>query len=319
VKSLKSIENKMKPLTVYAKYAWGVLIYNLIVIMWGAFVRATGSGAGCGQHWPTCQGEIIPIAPQLETLIEYSHRITSGLSLVSVVVLFIWAFRIYPKGNPTRTGAFLSFVFIIIESILGAGLVLLQLVAENVSMLRVFSMGIHLANTFMLVGVIALTAWWASGGTAIDFKSKKKEKNKLILALIIIVLVGVAGAVTALGDTLFPVHGADKAVTSVQVITKELLVKLRYLHPVLALGAALYLLNLFFHYRKANMSPALNIITKLGIFLYLLQILIGLTNIVLKVPTWLQLTHLLFADLVWISVVLLSAEILKKEPIPETS
>ncbi|MFN8454080.1 MAG: COX15/CtaA family protein [Anaerolineae bacterium] len=73
----------------FAKYVWTVLAYNLAVILWGAFVRASGSGAGCGSHWPLCNGEVIPRTPQMETLVEFTHRLTSGLALLLVIGLTI--------------------------------------------------------------------------------------------------------------------------------------------------------------------------------------------------------------------------------------
>ena len=120
-------------LTNFAKFAWGVLVYNLLVILWGAYVRATGSGAGCGSHWPLCNGEVIPRAPQIETIIEFTHRLMSGLSLLLVILLLIWAFRAYPRGSIVRKGAVLCMVFIITEALVGAGLVLFEWVAHDAS------------------------------------------------------------------------------------------------------------------------------------------------------------------------------------------
>ena len=77
----------------FARYGWGVLAFNLLVILWGAYVRASGSGAGCGAHWPLCNGEVIPRAPSVATLIEYSHRLTSGLALLGVLALLAWTWR----------------------------------------------------------------------------------------------------------------------------------------------------------------------------------------------------------------------------------
>src|SRR5574337_582113 len=108
----------------FAKFAWGVLAYNVGVILWGAYVRATGSGAGCGGHWPTCNGQAIPMAPSVTTLIEYSHRLSSGLALILVAAMLAWAFRAYPKKHPARLGAVLSAIFIVTEALVGAGLVL---------------------------------------------------------------------------------------------------------------------------------------------------------------------------------------------------
>ena len=147
-----------------SQFAWGVLAYNLAVILWGAYVRASGSGAGCGAHWPLCNGEVIPRAPSVATLIEYSHRLTSGLALLGVVALLVWTWRACAAGHPARRGAVLSLLFIITEAAVGAGLVLFELVADNATMARAMFMAAHLVNTFLLVAALTLTAWWLSGG-----------------------------------------------------------------------------------------------------------------------------------------------------------
>src|SRR5579864_6224423 len=134
-----------------ARYAWGVLAYNVAVILWGAYVRASGSGAGCGSHWPLCHGVILQRAPSAATLIEYSHRVTSGLAVVSVLVLLIWTWRERPAGDPSRTGAGLSVFFMLTEAAVGAGLVLFSLVADNASMARALFDAVHLLNTFLLL------------------------------------------------------------------------------------------------------------------------------------------------------------------------
>src|SRR5512138_1802042 len=120
----------------FIPYAWGVLIVNLAVILWGAYVRASGSGAGCGAHWPLCNGEVVPMSPQTATLVEFSHRLSSGVALVLIAGLVFWAFRAYPKGHVVRIGAVLSGCFILLEAALGAGLVLLELVAQDASVDR---------------------------------------------------------------------------------------------------------------------------------------------------------------------------------------
>ncbi len=188
----------------FAWYAWGVLAYNILVILWGAFVRASGSGAGCGSHWPTCNGEVIHWPEQTETLIEFTHRLTSGLALILIVGLLVWAFRSYPKGHPVRVGAVLSFIFILTEALIGAGLVLFGWVDENASAARAVAIAIHLVNTFILLAVLTLTAWWASpGGKPLQLKNSWLN-GALGLGFLAILGVGATGAVIALGDTLFP-------------------------------------------------------------------------------------------------------------------
>ena len=118
------------------RFAWLTLAYNIGVILWGAYVRATGSGAGCGEHWPLCNGVVIPRDPSAATIIEFSHRLTSGLALISVVVLLVWVWRAFKPGHPARRGAAWTVFFMVTEAGVGAGLVLFQLVAENASMAR---------------------------------------------------------------------------------------------------------------------------------------------------------------------------------------
>src|SRR5215210_7122332 len=146
-----------------ARFAWGVLAYNIAVILWGAFVRASGSGAGCGSHWPLCNGEVLPREPRIETIIELTHRVTSGIALLLVVGLVVMAYRHRPKGHPAHRAAVLTLIFMLTEAAVGAGLVLFELVADNQSMARAMFMATHLINTFFLLGAMTLTAHFASG------------------------------------------------------------------------------------------------------------------------------------------------------------
>lgn len=115
-------------------------------------------------YWPLCDGPVIPRSPQAETLIEYTHRLTSGASLLLVVGLVVWAFRAFPWGHQVRYGAALGLVFMLLEVLVGAGLVVFALVAGNDSLARAAMLAVHLANTFVLLAMLALTAWWVSGG-----------------------------------------------------------------------------------------------------------------------------------------------------------
>jgi heme a synthase len=153
-----------KPLSRFSKFAWILLVYTIFVILFGAFVRATGSGAGCGAHWPLCNGEVIPRPQAMETVIELTHRLTSGVMLIMVAVLGYWGFKIYPAGSMIRKAVVLTIFFTITEALVGAGLVLFGLVADNDSVARAFSMMVHLVNTFLLLAAITFTAWWATFG-----------------------------------------------------------------------------------------------------------------------------------------------------------
>lgn len=292
----------------FAKYTWSVLAFNLAVVLWGAFVRASGSGAGCGSHWPLCNGEVLPQPQRIQTIIEFTHRITSGIALLLVVGLVLWARRAVPKGHPARLGAILSLVFMVTEALLGAGLVLFEWVAHNSSLPRIASLGAHLVNTFLLLGSITLTAWWASGGPPVRLRGRGNVPWLIGLGAVGLLVVGMTGAMTALGDMLFPSASVIEGLRQDATPTAHLLIRLRVLHPALAVVVGLYVVGLGFWLirRDGAYSTTGRLSRSLGA-LVLLQWPAGAINIALLAPIWLQLGHLLLADAVWIAFVLTGA------------
>lgn len=299
----------------FARYAWGVLIYNLFVIVWGAFVRATGSGAGCGDHWPLCNGEVIPRAPEIETLIEFSHRVTSGLALFAVLGMVIWAWRRYEPGHPVRLGSMLSLIFIIIEALIGAGLVLLQFVADNVSIARAYWMAGHLINTFILVGVLTLAAWWASGGERLQLRGQGIVLGSLVVALAGMLVLAASGGIAALGDTLVYTAGISPEESPI-VAT---LVDLRIYHPLIAFGVGALVAVAVWIAATRRPHPHVTLWAVLTGGLYLVQLGIGVINVYLQAPVAIQMIHLLVSDFIWIALVLTGAEALSASRLPAKS
>ena len=294
-----------------ATFAWLVVVYNIAVILWGAYVRATGSGAGCGEHWPLCNGVVIPVAPSTKTLIEFSHRLSSGLALIAVVVLMVWVWRACAPGHPARRGAVWTVVFMLIEAAVGAGLVLFRLVADNDTMARAMFMAVHLANTFVLVAWMTLTAWWLSGGRAIDRRAHPGRAWAIFAALAGVLLVGVSGAVAALGDTLFPDGSLSSALAADLSPTSHLLIRLRILHPALAVIVAFALLFGAGRIARGRGPVAARLALAVAVTA-ILQLVIGAVNVMLLAPVWMQLVHLLMADILWIALVLLGATVLAR-------
>ncbi|HEY0546155.1 MAG TPA: COX15/CtaA family protein [Pyrinomonadaceae bacterium] len=301
----------------FAVYAWGVVAYNLLVIVWGAYVRASGSGAGCGSHWPLCNGEIVPHSKGIETLIELTHRLTSGVSLLLVVGLVVWAFRAFPKKHPARLGAALSLLFILTEALVGAGLVKFDLVAGNASVSRAVIMSVHLINTFTLLACLTLTAWWASGAQAIRLKGQGFLLWLLGLAIVGTLVLAVSGAVTALGDTLFPSNSLAAGLSQDFSPTAHFLIRLRLLHPALAVtvGSLVLVIAGFTNFLRPGkwVRRYMLFVTALVV----LQLCAGLLNVALLAPVWLQLLHLLLADLMWLALVLLAAAALPQSSVEQ--
>jgi heme A synthase len=291
----------------FARFAWGVLAYNLAVILWGAYVRASGSGAGCGSHWPLCNGVIVPHTTRVETLIEFTHRVMSGLAFLFVIALMVSAFRLYKKGSLVRFGASLSTLFMVGEAMLGAGLVLFELVAENASLARAFSISFHLVNTFLLLASLSLTAWWASDSRPVQSEGKGVILGVLGVAMAGMLLLGMSGAVTALGDTLFPARSLAEGVQQDLSSTAHFLIRLRFLHPSIAILVGLYLILTARWLPLRRQEHITDLLAKILIILVILQLSAGITNVFLLAPIWMQIIHLLLSDLLWIILVLLAA------------
>src|SRR5579884_3718931 len=263
----RPVPAKAKPY--FARFAWCVLAYNIAVVLWGAYVRATGSGAGCGNHWPLCNGEVVPQLASVQRFIEFTHRASSGIDTFLILGLAMWAFRVFPTRHPARLGAALSTAFLVTEAILGALLVKFGLVENNASPARAFADAAHLINTLTLLGCLTLTAWWGSGRAAIRIRSRRA----------------------------WLAQDLDAAA--------NILVRLRLWHPVMAAGVAVWLA--FYAFSAGERSVRARRLAWTAGGLLAAQLAAGVLNLFLLAPVWMQMLHLLLADCLWIAVVLLCA------------
>ena len=301
------------------RYAWGVLAYNVAVILWGAVVRASGSGNGCGDHWPLCEGQVIPHAAQIATVIEFAHRLTSGVAVVLVVGLLAFSLRCVAAGHPGRRYAAAALGFTLVEGLIGAALVLLGDTGTNASMGRVAILSVHLVNTFLLLAALALAAraFGAAGRAPGEEPRPGGGLSALYGAgLLGTLAVAVTGTIAALSDTLFHVTSLATGLQLDFAATSSPMLRLRIVHPVLAVTVAGLLLALAGRTRASAAAPprARRLAARLAA-LVVLQLGIGASDVALLAPLWIQVLHLLTADLIWIVLVLLSAEMW---PVPAT-
>jgi cytochrome c oxidase assembly protein subunit 15 len=290
----------------FALFAWAVLALNIPVILWGAYVRASFSGDGCGAHWPFCNGQVIPSHMAAPMAIEFTHRAMTGADTFVVVVLCVWAFLSFPRAHATRLYASLSLLFLFIEALLGAGLVLFRLVAHNHSAWRAAYLSGHLTNTMLLLAALTTTAWVATW--RIDGVHWKRTPRLLAGALVIVLAVSVTGAIAALGDTLFPAGTLSGAVGQDFSSKATLLLRLRMVHPAIAVLGAVYLLFVAGKIFQNTNDVRLRIASSSTLAVTVLQLLAGVVNFALLAPLWMQLLHLLIADLLWISVIVLTLD-----------
>lgn len=264
----------------FARIIASLWAYTLLVILWGAWVRISHSGDGCGDHWPLCDGQLIPDFAQKKTWIEYAHRLMSG-SYGLIVLYIFYKVRTSVVSPMTRKLTTLLLLFMISEALLGAVLVKGQLVTTDDSVTRLFVMSFHQLNSFLLTGV-----------TFFLFLSMKAEPQIISLKsykpFLFFILLAVSGAMASLSTTLFPSISLFAGVLQDFSAHSHLFVRLRILHPLLALIiASSFVLWLF---RNNYMRPALE---------FFVAIFIGVMTILTLSPVYLKLAHLLIAHLLW--------------------
>lgn len=289
----------------FRHYARAVLTLNVVVIVWGAFVRASHSGDGCGGHWPFCNGQAIPQAPEAGTVIEYLHRLSSGAALLAVFALCVWAWRRFPRGHQIRLFGALSLVCILVEGALGAGLVVFGLVAGNASPARAIYLSAHLTNTLGLLASLTLVAWLA--GDPSRLLRSRRIPRLLWAALGIDLLVSVTGVIAALGDTLYPAASFSGGIAQDFRAASPGLLRLRLIHPAIAVVAALFLLYAGIALPRRTASEAVRNAGALLVVLVLIQVMAGVINVWLLAPVWMQLAHLFIGSMLWIVLVVLTA------------
>ncbi len=290
----------------FAAAASALLVYTIGVVLWGAYVRASLSGDGCGDHWPLCNGVAIPVEPSVKTLIELTHRVTSGVCWIWTLVMWLAALRMFERGHATRSAAGWSLFFMTTEALVGAGLVLFRMVADNPSNARAAWMAAHLINTFLLLGTLTWMAFSAFREEGARFPRDRWVRRVFGGAALVMLLVGVSGAVAALGDTLFPASSLVEGIVEDLSPTSHLFLRLRLWHPVLAVLGSGYMVWLAAALLRRTRAPSIRLLGLTLGALVVLQIGIGLLNVALLAPVWMQLVHLLFADATWIVLVLLA-------------
>jgi cytochrome c oxidase assembly protein subunit 15 len=288
------------------RYGWCVVAYNILVILWGNVVSATGSGNGCGDHWPLCGGTVVQHWKTTASIIEFSHRATSGIDVLAMVALVGWVWNAMPRRHLARLASAAAMALTLTEGLLGALLVLLHHTGTDQSPMRAFWFSLHLTNTLLMLAALALTAHFLGRITG-RMRGGVEVRYSLVavVGLLATLIVGVSGSLAALGDTLYPSRSLAEAFAQDFSPHANWLLHIRWIHPTLSLFAGAWILFLVAKSRSAgNRQLGSFVAAMVGV-----QIALGIADVLLLAPTWLQVTHLLGADLLWISLVVLSARL----------
>lgn len=281
----------------FKKLSLAVLFYTVLVILWGAWVRISHSGDGCGDTWPLCHGQLIPEAQRGKTWVEYGHRLMSGIYGFAIFYFWWMARKIYSVSSFTRKAALATLIFTITEALLGAKLVLFKLVMTNDTPYRAFVMALHQVNSFMLTGAVALA--FASALSDIDSTKKLNNIKRYNLLPWVIVGIGITGAWASLSNSIFPSENLWQGFLADFSSESHFLIRLRGWHPFFALlgGGSLAL----FFWIKAQTADSKNIEKKsIHMALALIAaIAFGVMTLLLHAPVWMKIVHLALAHTIW--------------------
>jgi len=279
-------------------------VLSILSILAGAFVRATGSGDGCGSTWPTCKGKIIPQLSDTSEVIEFSHRSISGILLIVTLVIFFKS-RNISKGSIVRTTVnFLTF-FVVFEAAIGAVIVLYEWVGLNSSLPRIIAVPIHLVNTFGLLACYAILY-------KILFHNFKNINQlwdrRFVFVTFLFLISGATGSITALADVLFPSVSLYEGLMEDFDRTSELLTRLRILHPIVATGLSAVLI---IESRKIQKDYKIDV--KFLQLLVIIAVTLGILNVLSNIVLLLSIFHLAIADLLWITYIYVSMDKIKNK------
>ena len=293
------------------RFAWGVLAFFIATILWGAVVRATGSGAGCGDHWPLCNGTVMQHSPTLHTMIEFSHRVSAGaIDSILVLALAVWTWRRTVAGHLARWAIGTTILLTVTEGALGAVLVKMGLTADSRSPLRAPVEALHFSNTLLLLAALTLVAHFL-GRRAGFLRDTVRIAMPFvgIASLVVVLIVGVTGSLAALGDTLFPPSSLSAAFAQDFSSTSEWLVRWRWTHPTVAFLACVFLIWLLVRAAQRRSHWDNRTLSATVLILLAVQYVLGILDVLYLAPVWLQILHLLGADVLWAAIVVLAARL----------
>jgi heme a synthase len=165
-------------------------------------------------------------------------------------------------------------------------------------------LSVHLSNTLVLLAALTLTAWLLGTGQIWrELGVRGGKKLWAVVGLAATLVVGVSGSLAALGDTLFPASSLRAAFAQDFAAGSSWILRLRGVHPLSAIIAAIFVIWLVKQARRAGASALAGLVVALLGF----QFALGLADVLLLAPVWMQILHLLGADLYWVALVVLAA------------
>jgi cytochrome c oxidase assembly protein subunit 15 len=238
-----------------------------------------------------------------KTLTEYLHRLTSGFYGIFVLSLWLWNFKLFPKKTAARQASTAVLVLMILEALLGAALVLKGLVGENATIFRLVVMTCHQMNSLLLTGstvVLALVSRPQLEPETLHIQWRNLFSNAKFWMTFMVI--PATGAWAALANTLFPSQNLQEGILKDLTPDVPWILRLRIVHPVLALTIGFYLV---FRFYKKSFDSEGDVSNANLILAGVLSValIFGMLTLLALSPVWMKLVHLTLAQVVWISIV----------------
>ena len=302
----------------FQKLCLAILFFALFVILWGAWVRFSHSGDGCGAHWPLCHDQWVPYEGSQKTWMEWIHRASSGLFGLLVLSLTFFSFKYFPRKHKVRLYSIGVLFFTCTEALIGALLVLGSFTGQNASLMRVVILNTHLINSLLLIACLVFC--WRS----VTPVFQKISFQKIAFFGGIFIFIASTGSIASLSNTLFPSTSLVQGFfMDWDFKNSPWIVQLRLLHPLMAVllgGMCLYylsnrkktffqkiyfLLTYLFSF-KSRHTFVLNLSKNLILaVLFLMGLFTGAITLFTLSPVLMKLIHLFIAYLIWIFIFLL--------------
>src|SRR5262245_3685859 len=268
--------------------AWSAAICTYLLIILGGIVRITGSGMGCGDHWPLCNGHFFPPLDDIGTVIEWSHRLVAALVSVLVVGLAVYGWFLarhpglppgvrQPPGVRKPTAAFVAVGLLVVQVLLGAITVKLELPAWTVIL--------HLGTAMLLLATLLVVA--AGSSPSLHLGSRLLAPLSFVTVLFG-ALTANLGAASACGG--FPLCSGQVWTTAGP------LAWIHWIHRLLAYTLAVVAIVWAVRSRARASFIVAGLIA--------LQMSIGAATVLLGLPSGLQAAHVAVGTAVWAAVVL---------------
>ena len=290
----------MATLTTLRRFSYAALAVAFTHLVFGAIVRISGSGMGCGDHWPLCYGHLFPPMDRPDLVVEWTHRLLASILVITVVAFATVAWRARREPRVGGRGGVLRAALLAVAAVFAAALLGAVTVKLGNTPYATVAHWLLAMTLFATLGAAAMRAG-ALGGTSASAEQASRRVLRAAYAAATLAFLAVAlGGLTAkLPDAAiacrsFPLCGRDPIAADQGVHTQ-------ITHRVLATLLLLHLTGVVAGLsRRRDESRTVARAAQIALGLVVLQIVIAASMVLLRLPAVLRSLHEAVGVSVWL-------------------